>query len=76
MPRYDKASPYQRFLCPQNALGKPVTMSIPPKTPKPGLIFVSKVIGVAVGVADAVEFAVEVDEALVVVAVTVTLNVV
>ncbi len=41
------------FLCPRNALGRPVRIRTVPRTPKAGSIFVAKTLGEDVGVDDA-----------------------
>ena len=47
---------HQRFLWPQNVLGRPVMIRMTPRTPKPGSILVSRAIGAAEG--DSVDVAV------------------
>lgn len=44
----------QRFLWPKKALGRPVKMRMPPRTPKAGSMTVSSVMGMTVGVAEVV----------------------
>lgn len=43
---------YHLFLWPQNALGRPVKMRIPPRTPKAGVISVASTMGVGDGEED------------------------
>ena len=47
------------FLCPRNALGRPVRMRTVPRTPKAGSIFVASTLGLGVGVDDAEAVALE-----------------